>query len=588
MPNDLLRQPSLAALVTLVWLLVVLALLLQYWNQTAETLLGTDDAMRLVEMRGWLAGQSLLGGWFDLHNTRVQPPLGFDPQWSRLIDAGLAGLLWICRFVEPQNAERLMRAWWPLLWLLPTIAGMVAIASRIGGRDAATASLLFALVGVPGYQQFTPGRIDHHNVQIALTMLVVAATVWSDRKHWSAAAAGALSGLSLAIGFENAPYLAVCGAALALRYVADRDAGWALRDYGCALATGTVAAFLISVGSTRWPVPQCDAIAINGMAAVVCAGLVLALAGWLGHQDGLTRFFSVMGAGAASVAVLLLIEPRCVQGAMALADPAVAPYRGILAPESQPLLSLFRASPLTAAAIAAFPAMALLAAMTLANDVKLRRDYGFLAAAAVFLAAVVTTVLAVRGYSYAIWLGMPLVGAMALRLFAALKLVRLVPRLATALMLTPMAVSAGAITIAYGNGLDDPDLAGPAARRCVQTASYAALARLSPGLIVADMNYGPYLLALTPHSVMAVPYHRAGHGVAAAYRALAAPPDEAQRILREAKANYVMTCGSRPPEGLPEAARAQSLWGRLQAGAVPGWLEPVAGTGPFAVYRMRS
>ena len=73
--------------------------------------------------------------------------------------------------------------------------GMVAIAWRIAGREAAMVALLLALVGVPAYQQFTPGRIDHHNVQIALTLLVVAAIVWSDRKRWTAAAAGALSGL---------------------------------------------------------------------------------------------------------------------------------------------------------------------------------------------------------------------------------------------------------------------------------------------------------------------------------------------------------------------------------------------------------
>src|SRR6478736_4275789 len=219
MPNNLLRQPNFAALVTLVWLLVALGLLLQFWTQTAETLLDTDDAMRLVEMRAWVAGH----GWFDLHEARVQPPLGYDTHWSRLIDAGLAGLFMTFRLVDPQSAERLMRAWWPLLWLLPTIAGMVAIAWRMAGREAAMVSLLLALVGVPAYQQFTPGRIDHHNVQIALTMLTVAATGWSDRWRWGATAAGLLTGAALTIGFEAVPYLAACGAVFALRYVLDRE-----------------------------------------------------------------------------------------------------------------------------------------------------------------------------------------------------------------------------------------------------------------------------------------------------------------------------------------------------------------------------
>ncbi len=70
-------------------------------------------------------------------------------------------------------------------------------------------------------------------------------------------------------------------------------------------------------------------------------------------------------------------------------------------------------------------------------------------------------------------------------------------------------------------------------------------------------------------------------------RALAAPPDEARRVLGGVGANYVMVCGPRPPDGLPEPARGRSLWGRLQAGTVPDWLVAMPGTQPLAVYRVR-
>ena len=59
------------------------------------------------------------------------------------------------------------------------------------------------------------------------------------------------------------------------------------------------------------------------------------------------------------------------------------------------------------------------------------------------------------------------------------------------------------------------------------------------------------------------------------------------RTLTDAKVSYVMVCGLRPPDGLPEPARSRSLWGRLQAGAIPDWLAPVPGALPFAVYRVR-
>lgn len=587
MPN-LLRQPNFAVLVVLAWLAVALVLLLQHWPQTAERLLDTDDAMRLVELRAWLGGQS----WFDLREPRLNPPFGYESHWSRLIDAGLAGLYLLLRwYADPLTAERLMRATWPLLWLLPTIAGMAAIAWRIAGREAATVALLLALVGVPAYQQFTPGRIDHHNVQIALTLLIVAATAWSDRKSWAGVAAGLLSGLALAIGFESLPYVAMCGAVLAWRYMADRGAGPVVRGYGLALAGSTIAGFLLSVGPDHWTRTTCDAIALNSMLGTVFAGLGLVFAvniGMLGREQMLMRVFAVIIAAGLALAVFVLIEPRCVRGPFALVDPEIWPIWHDHVRELQPLMHVFATNPLTAAGIAAFPAFALLAVFVLVFARQYRGDFGFLTAAFALVLAVITTIVAIRGYSYAMWLGMPLVAALALRLFDALKLRTLPARFAAALLLTPMVLSSGAITVAHAVGLDDKDsFARPAMRQCLATAAYSAIARLPAGLVAADISYGPFLLALTPHAAMAAPYHRLGQGIVAAHRALAAPPDEARGHLVGAKATYVMVCGPRPPDGLAEPARGRSLWGRLQAGAIPDWLDPVPGMSPFAVYRVR-
>src|SRR5262249_21988319 len=156
----------------------------------------------------------------------------------------------------------LMRAVWPVLWLLPAFVSVAAIAWRLAGRDAAVVSLLMAVVGLPAFQQFLPGRVDHHHVQIALALATLAAAVWSDRTRWAAAAAGALTGLALAIGLESLVFLVLSGAAFALRYVADRTAARALAHYGLALAAGTAVAFLVTVGPDHWTHSVCDAIAV--------------------------------------------------------------------------------------------------------------------------------------------------------------------------------------------------------------------------------------------------------------------------------------------------------------------------------------
>ena len=82
------RGPNFAVLVGLAWLFIAADLIIKNWTATGLTLSDTDDAMRLVQMRDFLAGQ----GWFDLREPRLGPTLGYESHWSRLIDAGLAGL----------------------------------------------------------------------------------------------------------------------------------------------------------------------------------------------------------------------------------------------------------------------------------------------------------------------------------------------------------------------------------------------------------------------------------------------------------------------------------------------------------------
>ena len=141
------RQPTFALLLGAAWLLAAIQLLAQNWADTALTLADTDDAMRLAQLNDWLAGQS----WYDLHQWRVAP--GYESHWSRLIDAGLTGLLWMLgRAFDAALAERLMRTVWPMLWLLPTMGGAAAIAWRIAGREAA---LIALLLGRSGFRRFT-------------------------------------------------------------------------------------------------------------------------------------------------------------------------------------------------------------------------------------------------------------------------------------------------------------------------------------------------------------------------------------------------------------------------------------------------
>ena len=314
--RDETRQPNFIVPVGLAWLIVAAQLLAVDWNNATRTLLDTDDALRLVQVREFIAGQS----WFNLHEARFGPPQGYDSHWSRLIDAGLAGFfLFFNTFTNAELAERLMRVVWPVLWLFPAICAVAALAWRIARREAALAVLLLVVVGMPAFDKFRPGRIDHHNVQIVLALATLAASAWADKKSWAAALAGGLTGLAFAIGLESLPFLLVGGAAVAARYVVDHAGAESLRRYGLALALSMLVAFFISVGPDHWNLSVCDALAINWMAPVVTAGLLLAAASWF-QRKAAVRGGAIAGIAVLAAGIFVVLEPRCLGGPFAMMD----------------------------------------------------------------------------------------------------------------------------------------------------------------------------------------------------------------------------------------------------------------------------
>jgi hypothetical protein len=580
------REPSFAVLLSAAWLFCFI-LTAGSWNLSTMNLVDSDDALRLLQVRDFLAGQ----GWFDLHQPRLGP-VGYDSHWSRLIDAGLAGFISVFHvFLSRDAAEALTAIVWPVLWLAPTMAGAAAIAWRIGGREAAVIALLLCVFGLPGFQQFKPGRIDHHNVQIALAVLVVAATVWSDRLVWAACAAGVLTGLALAIGLESLLFLALAGAAFALRYAVDPRAAPALRAYGLSVGASAVYAFFVSVGPDHWARSMCDQIAINYVAAIVVGGLGLALASLSSAERGWMRWGAVTAAGGAALALFVLFAPRCLAGPYGQIDPAIIPILLAEVAEMQSLPRMLSRDLAAGVATAAFPAVGLLAALMVAVHTQRYRDFGVLTAAAASLVACAIAFVAFKGYPYAMWLGVPFVAAAAVDLFHRFRLTGLVPRFVAALVVTPITISLTAMSIAAATSSGRVVAGGtPDRQACKQKQSYQELARLPKGLLVAnELEWGSFLLLWTPHSVLGAPYHRLSDGIVMTHEIFARPPEQSRAALARAHADYVVTCGQRGAAGLLAEERPGSLWARLSAGEIPEWLERVAETDgqAVAVYRVK-
>ncbi len=580
-------QPNIALLTVAAWLAIAAQLLWLGWSSTAVTLGDTDDAMRLLEVCEFLAGR----GWFDLHEARLQPPAGYDTHWSRLIDAGLAGLFLLFHtFTDDAMAERLMRVVWPLLWLLPVMAGTLAIARRLGGSMASVVCLLLLFFGLPAFMQFKPGRIDHHSVQITLAVIALACAIWSDRVHWAAAFAGVSSGLALGIGFESIAFIVLGAALMAVRYARDHVHAAALARYGAALAASTAVVFAVSVAPSHWRVSACDAIAINTAMPVTLGGIALVIVGGFGRwRSGMTRWAAIVAVGALTAACFVLIEPRCVKGPLAMADPAVLPIWLAHVLEARSYFVTASEDVIFGIGIASWPVAAMVFAVVQACDAVVRRDDGYWTAVGAMLIAIGMTLVAVRATPYMLWVGMPIIAAGLPRLFDALRVKTLPARALVAIPFTPLMISSLAFILSVLLNL--PVSSKPAidadAERCFENKAYAALGQLPTGLIVSDVDFGAHLLALTPHSVLGAPYHRLSYGIIGSHRAFASKPEESRALLRELRADYLVTCGPAAPKTLSEAQMAASLFGQIKAGNVPDWLVRIPGMEPFEVYRIK-
>ena len=546
----------------------------------------TDDAMRAVQLRDWMAGQA----WFDLAAHRMGPPEGLAMHWSRVVDVPLALLVHAFDLVLPTDlGERAARIAFPLALQAGLVAAM-AYGARVlaGPRAVAPAALLIAF-GVIGERQFQPGRIDHHAPQILLLTLMAATLLDSlapDRAR-RAMLCGVMIAVSLAISLENLPFVAVLLAVLPGCWVLDGARHRAaLRWLAGGLGTAAPAVFLATVPPWRYAVTSPDSYSAPHLAALLLAAGTLALLSTVDRdRDGVgpaacaRRAGLAAGVAGAAAAVLVVAFPQCLAGPFAEVDPVVRRLWLDRVAEVQPLLVALRRSPgstLVLVGPIALSSLAVLSAVFTTSGLARRR---WVALAALVAVGIGGTAWAIRVADSVQPLALLGAAGLAARLFAwarrdgrnpaaiAAPYLVLLFGASTCWSLLPIGTAAERNLVAVAG----PDCDAPEAIR--------PLDRLAPARVFAPIDAGPYLLAHTGLSVVAGPYHRNTAGDAAVLTGFGAAPDAAEAIVRGTGARYVLVCGAAPRSG-PDDLRAT-----LEAGHAPPWLRPVPVEGtPFKAY----
>lgn len=537
-----------------------------------------DDATRLVEVRALLRGR----GWFDLVEPRFAPPMGLDLHWSRLIDAPIAILLTVFSFLfGPTTGEIITRTIWPVATFVPAAFCWTKIAERLGGSAAMWAAAVLAPLSGAMFQEFEPGRIDHHNAQIALVAGMMLACLHAQRPR-AAAIMGALCGVSLAIGFETAPVIVWAGGVIAVRFAWSKDNAPAALAFGLALAGATTAAFLIQTPPPLWLRTGCDALAFNGLAGAVAAGLALAGAARLAPKTQLMRLGLVAVAGALGVAALVGLHPSCIHGPYADMDPRINAVWLSRVSEARSLLQVFASQPLMAISISAVPAAALVLSIA-----RLRRNFdaGLLALTVLLAMTFAVGLIQVRGMALATAIAIPLAAVCFTGLPQVTRLRPLFAGLVVGVLANSTILGAFLGAVAPARVLAREQHGEADIQACLTNEAFAGLQRLPAGVVMADLDAGPRILVLTPHSAVAAAYHRIGAQIFDSMTIFAGSPGEAETKVARNHADYVALC--RSGVFAAEAKPGSFGYGLLHSGQ-PAWLEPIAvRDGAYALFKVK-
>lgn len=530
-------------------------------NLRALRLPDTDDAMRLQQIRDWLGGQHFA----DLAQHRLGAPPGLEMHWSRipdLVPAAIIGLL--TPLVGALSADVSAVILWPALLFAAALA-LVASIARALGTSGPVAAVVGALA-YPATTVFMPGRIDHHGLQLVLALVLVRGAIGGASAGWGVAA-GLASVLSLVIGLEGAPILAVAGIVIVARWVFARPGAQALlAGYAGTLLLG-LAACAALLRTSGWDYPACDGFTAQAWRAAQLAAigpLALALLG-PALRDLRKRAVAAVAIGVLAAGGALLLSPGCLDPYGAV-DPLLARIWLAEVGEAQ---SLFSAPPGNAIGYAGLVLAGTAAAFWRAW--RIRSD-GWIALAVLLLVSLASTFAQLRGAYAGALLSAPALAALIVEART-----RNPAALAGAWL-----VSAGLAYPLLGNALASDSRAEAMGPDCATPASLARIAALPPGRLMASVDLGAHILAGSRHRLMAAPYHRNAAGTLAMYRFYLGPADEALQTARRLRVDYVAWCPGDFSElsglGLAPGSLAQAL----DAGHAPDWLKPV-GDGVFRV-----
>lgn len=585
----------------LIWIVIAIVMVATRWPAVHWLVLSdTDDNIRYVQVKDWLAGQ----GWYDLRQYRLDSPGGANIHWSRLVDIPIAGLILFFRaFVDQGLADRLACAIAPLLPLLLLMLSLGFIGRRLAGPNGWVLAVLAPLAAQMGLGMYAPMRIDHHGWQLALAVTMLAGVIDGNRLR-GGLMAGISSALSIAIGMEMIVYLAAGGGLIALRWVFRPGAERRMLPYGLSLAGATSLCYVLFASYANRDM-VCDAISPIWVAVFGAAGAGMVILSIAPLRSWPVRLAAGALVGGAVAVFFYLNWPQC-----------LTPYQ--ISPELQRLwlANIREAKPITAQAqsmvvpLLAVPAAGLIGLLWALWDARrdTERLWAWATVGAMMVFSTALLFWQLRAGPAAQLLAIPPAAWAAHRLVAAIltgtRRVRIAAGVGVALL--------AAIACAYPlypqlvkfyqevtgtkpkpwrpSAIARTDAIKKANGRCRTLPALEVLDQLPPATIFTMVDLGPRLIATTHHSAIAGPYHRNGAAILDMHHAYDGPADGFRTIAAKHHATYLLVCPNFPEGTIYQSRSPRGFYAGLMRGTIPRWLVPVTlKTGmtlPYQLYKI--
>ena len=422
-------------------------------------------------------------------------------------------------------------------------------------------------------------RVDHHGWQLASLVLLVAGLADPQQRR-GGITVGLATALSLGIGLELIPSMAVAGAAITARWVWDRDQAERLLAYavtmsaGCAIAFGGFASY-----DNRQMV--CDVLSPVYLSSILLSGALLAAATRVKSDDRRVRLAIAIGIVAIVAGFFVHYFPQCL-GRPEQISPELEKNWFLNVREAKPIQNKGWDMAIDTAVLPVLGTLGAIFAAWRAWRTALFAPWATVALLSLFSTAMLfwqsrygpqAQLMGVFGAAAFGWVVLPKL------LDSTSSLVRVLGSFAAFILISGLGVQF--VTTQVKDLTAKPQTArskriDAANGRCPTLRSLRTLSGIPASTMLTQIDFGPRLITMTKHKALAGPYHRNGAAILGVQHAFTdSSPEVAHAFMRAHGANMLLLCPGMSETTVYVARNRKGFYQQLIDGNVPTWLEPV-------------